>query len=134
MRGDTGGSDYDSTSDSGWDFGGSGGGGELPKANGAEVVAAPNGPGARRASCDFCSRRKRKCNGREPCQNCSKLNLLCHFSLKRKSGRKRKPRPEDEPTTGGVNSGVSTPAVGGQGRAGAGMKPVKRRNTATPST
>ncbi|CAN0212890.1 unnamed protein product, partial [Hapterophycus canaliculatus] len=29
--------------------------------------------GERRASCDFCSRRKRKCDGVNPCQNCRKV-------------------------------------------------------------
>ncbi|CAN0468303.1 unnamed protein product, partial [Laminaria digitata] len=33
------------------------------------------GSGERRASCDFCSRRKRKCDGQQPCQNCSKVSV-----------------------------------------------------------
>lgn len=30
--------------------------------------------GDRRASCDFCSRRKRKCDGQQPCHNCRKAS------------------------------------------------------------
>lgn len=39
--------------------------------NGQRVVP---GSGERRASCDFCSRRKRKCDGQQPCQNCRKVS------------------------------------------------------------
>ena len=51
-------------------LGGRGGGGASVSGGG---VGGVPGSGERRASCDFCSRRKRKCDGQQPCQNCSKV-------------------------------------------------------------
>ncbi|CAN0427876.1 unnamed protein product, partial [Ectocarpus sp. 12 AP-2014] len=82
------------------------------------------GSGERRASCDFCSRRKRKCDGVNPCQNCRKLKLVCHFSVKQKSGRKRKPREGEAPTLHTPSRPPAprankTVAVGGSGKGSA---------------
>ncbi|ODV60758.1 uncharacterized protein ASCRUDRAFT_81131 [Ascoidea rubescens DSM 1968] len=35
-------------------------------------------------ACDFCRRRKVKCNGENPCINCFKNNFVCNYSLSRR--------------------------------------------------
>ncbi|CAM9855867.1 unnamed protein product, partial [Choristocarpus tenellus] len=130
MRGICGASDEDSASDSTWDVGGGSVVNEVPSvevvrktSETAKSIPGSGGEGERRASCDFCSRRKRKCNGNQPCQNCCKLKLVCHFSIKQKSGRKRKPRPEDSVVQA---QGANIP-LAGQGQGG-GVKNSKRKS------
>jgi hypothetical protein len=41
-------------------------------------------------ACDACKRRKVKCNGIEGCNQCTHLNLKCHFSAPTRSSRSRK--------------------------------------------
>ncbi|CAM9687961.1 unnamed protein product [Chrysoparadoxa australica] len=46
----------------------------------------------KKKTCDFCTRRKRKCDGQEGikrCSNCQEAGLQCVFSVKQKTGRKR---------------------------------------------
>jgi hypothetical protein len=69
--------------------------------NGGAETPAGGGGGAEqqlREACDFCSRRKRKCNGKKPCHNCTKLGVghTCHYSIKQRSGRKKRIKPVGE--------------------------------------
>lgn len=54
----------------------------------------------RRKSCDICTRRKRKCEGGDPCPFCASLAVQCVYSIKQKSGRRKK-----VPTDASQNSG-----------------------------
>lgn len=53
----------------------------------SDGVSAGGGAGDARASCDFCNRRKRRCNGERPCNGCVKAGHSdqCVFSAKRKT-------------------------------------------------
>ncbi|CAM9839278.1 unnamed protein product [Chrysoparadoxa australica] len=48
-----------------------------------------------RSACDFCTKRKRRCNGKKPCHNCIDTGVECVYSEKQKSGRKKRPRLPD---------------------------------------
>ncbi|CAM9378518.1 unnamed protein product, partial [Choristocarpus tenellus] len=39
-----------------------------------------------RKSCDYCVRMKRACDGKTPCEMCTKRNKVCTRSFKKKSG------------------------------------------------
>lgn len=57
---------------------------------GLDPVAQESQEPERRSSCDICARRKRKCGGGDPCAFCQAANLRCTYSVKGKSGRRKK--------------------------------------------
>ncbi|CAN0205226.1 unnamed protein product [Ectocarpus sp. 6 AP-2014] len=78
--------------------------GSSENGRGREAGSKPAGPKPLRTSCDRCTMRKIKCDGREgKCQRCDRDNQFCHYSLKSKSGpkpnsirRKSSPTPPRE--------------------------------------
>lgn len=77
---------------SGSDGGGGGGGGGSGGLGGSETADGTgyglggSSIGDMRSSCDFCNRRKRRCNGERPCGGCIKAGNQdqCVYSAKRK--------------------------------------------------
>jgi hypothetical protein len=69
-----------------------------------------------RKACDFCTKRKRKCDGGQPCSFCVELKTDCVYSARLKSGRKKKPSVETErgvtSLTENLRSFSASPAVG----------------------
>ncbi|CAM9822321.1 unnamed protein product [Ectocarpus fasciculatus] len=76
----------------------------IENGRGRGAGSKPAGSKPLRTSCDRCTMRKIKCDGREgTCQRCEKDNQFCHYSLKSKSGpkpnsirRKSSPTPPRE--------------------------------------
>ncbi|CAM9499987.1 unnamed protein product [Chrysoparadoxa australica] len=56
----------------------------------ADTDANPTTPFKKklRRACDYCTKKKVKCNGANPCSQCQKRGLICHFSICQRSGPK----------------------------------------------
>ncbi|KAI5956548.1 hypothetical protein KGF54_001023 [Candida jiufengensis] len=50
-------------------------------------------------ACDFCKKRKSKCNGENPCQKCADKNRQCVYTLVQKPRKKRETKPNNTTTT-----------------------------------